>query len=348
MIAAFDTLAQKHCVLGFDKIEAMDGLFFRVRNIPGAIAELGVYRGGSARFLARSFPDRDCFFFDTFEGMPFKGDIDRHNPGDFSDTSIEAVREVLSDCHNAEIVPGLFPESAKPYFGEQFAFVHLDADQYQSTKDGLEFFWPRMAEGGIIVLDDYRWKDCPGVERALIEFGRPVKTTVPFQAYLIKMTIHEEESHAGGAPAQVAASENTSGSIPILVTRSGSTATITAGAISKTVGVCPFCGESTIAPRAPLNGFECKRCESVFLGNGQGVTIEHGVIDNITEARLLPDELAQSKEDEIFVNGPFRRNAHLSQIPDITLPSLGGVAIAAHKAGYRIERTEHSLFLIRN
>lgn len=158
------------------------------RGIPGSVAELGVYQGGSARFLATSFPERRVILFDTFAGIPFKGENDWHKPGDFGDTSLESVQAYLSDCPNVEFAPGLFPETAQPYKDEQFAFVYLDADQYQSTVDGLFFFWPRMAHGGVIALDDYEWPNCPGVARALREFGEKVHTfkEVPYLAYLRK------------------------------------------------------------------------------------------------------------------------------------------------------------------
>ena len=169
-----------------NKLEAMS--LSIAENIPGAIAELGVYQGGSARFLARAFPKRRCILFDTFSGIPFKGDGDKHNTGDFGDTSLEAVKRVLSDCANVEFAPGIFPATALPFKDETFALVYLDADQYQSTLDGLNFFWPRLSPGGVIALDDYGWPNCPGVKRALEEFGEKVHTlpSIGYFAYLRK------------------------------------------------------------------------------------------------------------------------------------------------------------------
>lgn len=166
------------------KLHAMRELFDR--RVPGAVAEFGVYRGGSARIIANAFPDRPCILFDTFEGIPFKGEHDVHAPGDFS-TNFEDVRSSLSDCRNIEFAKGIFPETATPYESEHFAFVYVDADQYQSTKDALEFFWPRLNAGGVIALDDYRWPHCPGVEKALLEFGQKIYNPVPYFAYIKKI-----------------------------------------------------------------------------------------------------------------------------------------------------------------
>ena len=51
-----------------------------------------------------------------------------------------------------------------------FSFVHIDVDLYEPAKDSLEFFYPRMAEGGIILMDDYGLGTCPGVTSAGQEF----------------------------------------------------------------------------------------------------------------------------------------------------------------------------------
>ena len=50
----------------------------------------------------------------------------------------------------------------------RFSLVHLDADLYSSTLAGLEFFYPRMVPGGIIIVHDY--STLPGVAQALTDF----------------------------------------------------------------------------------------------------------------------------------------------------------------------------------
>src|SRR6266511_1529527 len=77
---------------------------------PGNFAEFGVYRGGTAKHLAKIARQRGCllYLFDTFAGIPFAGPHDVHKVGDFSDTSLEAVHELIPD---AILVPGVFPQS---------------------------------------------------------------------------------------------------------------------------------------------------------------------------------------------------------------------------------------------
>lgn len=52
----------------------------------------------------------------------------------------------------------------------RIAFAHIDLDMYQSIKDCLDFCLPRMNEGGIILLDDYKVRSTPGCESAIIDF----------------------------------------------------------------------------------------------------------------------------------------------------------------------------------
>lgn len=141
-------------------------------NIQGHVAEAGVYRGGSAKFLATMFADRDIYLFDSFDGM-HEDDADTsggHKTGDFADTSLEAVQELLKDHGNCKFYPGWFPNTAEFLTDEKFALVHLDMDYYQSTRAGIEVFWPRLVSGGVMVFDDFGWQACPGVERAANEY----------------------------------------------------------------------------------------------------------------------------------------------------------------------------------
>jgi O-methyltransferase len=157
--------------------EAMFNLYQvagQVASVPGDAAEVGVYKGGTAVLLAQRFETagKRLFLFDTFEGMPESADarLDRHRAGDFDDTSLEAVTRALSRWNDVELVPGFFPETAKPAADRTFALAHVDVDIYQSVLDCCEFFYPRLSPGGAIVLDDYGQRSCPGARKAVDEF----------------------------------------------------------------------------------------------------------------------------------------------------------------------------------
>lgn len=142
-------------------------------SIPGDVAEVGVYKGGTAMLLSRTFAatGKDVHLFDTFLGMPpTDPEKDLHRAGDFSDTSLDAVKDYLSEFDNVKFYPGRFPDTAAGLRDNRFAMTHIDVDIYQSVNDCMEFFYPRLAPGGIMVFDDYGFVTCPGAKQAVDEF----------------------------------------------------------------------------------------------------------------------------------------------------------------------------------
>jgi O-methyltransferase len=116
-------------------------------------------------------PQRTVHLFDTFEGMPETDPTrDLHGQGDFSDTSLKGVQAFLSGLPSVQFYPGLFPDTAGPVADKTFAFVHVDVDIYRSVLDCCEFFYPRLAVGGVMVFDDYGFRSCPGARAAVDEF----------------------------------------------------------------------------------------------------------------------------------------------------------------------------------
>lgn len=67
-------------------------------KLGGSIAELGVYKGGSAKLLCSFSQDADIHLFDTSEGMPETSNVDHHQKGDSSDCSLTEVKTYLSGC----------------------------------------------------------------------------------------------------------------------------------------------------------------------------------------------------------------------------------------------------------
>ncbi len=170
-------------------------LTLAVARLPGALAEVGVYRGGSAKFICAAKGAAPLHLFDTFAGMP------RVNPatdgafyeGQTGDTSVAHVRDYLSSYPNVHLHPGIFPASAGA-LGEApptFKFVHLDVDLHASTLAALAWFYPRMERSGLIVSHDYSDVTVPGVKAAFDEFfaDKP-ETVVPLwfsQAVVTKL-----------------------------------------------------------------------------------------------------------------------------------------------------------------
>jgi O-methyltransferase len=144
-------------------------------QIPGAVAELGVYRGDLAVFIRTFCDGRILYLFDTFEGFPSE---DSGPYGTmFSDTSLNHVRSRMRGAQNVEYRKGYFPDTTSGLEHEFFAFVSLDADLYKPTLAGLRFFWPRLSPGGYIFLHDY-YSHFP-IADAVRDFGLRDFTELP-------------------------------------------------------------------------------------------------------------------------------------------------------------------------
>jgi len=140
--------------------------------LPGDAAEIGVYKGGTARLIARALPTKPLHLFDTFTGMPSvdpeKDPFSR--TGDLDDASAEMVEQYLRDCDDVRIYPGLFPETAGAVACTSFCLVHVDVVIYRSVLDCCRFFYDRLVPGGVLVFDDYGFELAAGARAAVDEF----------------------------------------------------------------------------------------------------------------------------------------------------------------------------------
>jgi O-methyltransferase len=142
-------------------------------QVPGAFAEVGVYKGELSKFIATLAPHRTLHLFDTFAGFPAQDAAAPGAPDErFQDTSVEAVRRHIgADASRVVFHPGYFPETAAAIAAETFAFVMVDVDKYKPTLAALEVFYPRMSPGGYIFIHDYNSPESDyGVSRAADQF----------------------------------------------------------------------------------------------------------------------------------------------------------------------------------
>jgi O-methyltransferase len=140
-------------------------------HLTGAMAEVGVFQGASAKLLCEAKGDNELHLFDTFGGLPQSSTADKgvHREKQYL-CSLESVQRYLEAYKNVFFYPGLFPESAKTMPERRFSFVHLDVDLYESTLAGLEYFYPRLIPGGVILSHDY--SILAGVKKAFEDFLR--------------------------------------------------------------------------------------------------------------------------------------------------------------------------------
>lgn len=141
-----------------------------VRRLEGDIAEVGVYAGSTAKMICAAKGEKRFHVCDTFAGLPepTAEDHGAERKGRFA-CDLDSIRRYLRDYPNVEYHVGFCPDSLRGRLDDtRFCFVHLDVDLYSSTKQCLEYFFPRLVPGGIVVSHDY--SVLRGVRQAFDEF----------------------------------------------------------------------------------------------------------------------------------------------------------------------------------
>ncbi len=169
-------------------------LMEEVRDVEGAIIEIGVWRGGTGLLIAKKAQtlgiNDSVYLCDTFSGVVNAGHNDStYIGGEHSNAPVEIVKGLSEKLitNNSKILKGIFPdETSNLIKDDKFRFCHIDVDVYESAKDSFEWVWDRLEVGGIIVFDDYGFDSCDGV-RKLVDEQRGKKDRV---------VIHNLNGHA--------------------------------------------------------------------------------------------------------------------------------------------------------
>jgi hypothetical protein len=199
--ATVDTIAKvrPYTMTSVERIEAVCSAteYILRYDIPGAFVESGVWMGGSSMAAALTLvrhgvTDRAFHLFDTFEGIPAPGEHDaligsdheslmkwwnkenakREGGSAWLDAPVEKVEANLASTGypvaNVHCHPGLVEDTVPAHAPEQIAFLRLDTDYYSSTKTELDVMFPRLAPGGVLIIDDYGFT--AGTRKAVDEF----------------------------------------------------------------------------------------------------------------------------------------------------------------------------------
>jgi O-methyltransferase len=154
-----------------------------VYEVPGDTAECGVFTGAGSYLLAsfaQSNPrqSRLHHMFDSFEGLsaPQAKDGDYWRRGDLT-AGLDLVERNLKGLAGTRAYKGWIPARFGEVAEHRFCFVHVDVDLYEPTRDSIEFFYPRLNPGAILICDDYACTTCPGATAAIDEYlaSRPEK-----------------------------------------------------------------------------------------------------------------------------------------------------------------------------
>jgi hypothetical protein len=164
------------------RLEALVGAWWEARRISGDAIECGSHRGATGLFLALLGRIHDIeqrvLLLDTFCGAPAHSAYDTGRGVDEFALDGDAVTQIRRQAallgveDRIEIHPGLFSDTfpilARRHLG--FAFAHIDANLYQSTKEACAFTIPRMLEDGLVVFDDYNAVCDLGARLAIDEY----------------------------------------------------------------------------------------------------------------------------------------------------------------------------------
>ena len=150
----------------------------------GNVAECGCWRGLSSFQIAYNLKTMNFqqrfFIFDSFEGLSEFEDEDgkpaltikeENRRKEFA-CSLDQVKDNLKEFDFIDYKKGWIPTRFCDVSDMKFSFVHIDVDLYQPIRDSLDFFYPRLVPGGVIVLDDYGYLAFPGAKKAVDRFLR--------------------------------------------------------------------------------------------------------------------------------------------------------------------------------
>ena len=171
----FYDIAAPRTLVSPDRCYVLYTLLKQAIHVEGDIWECGVYKGGTAAMMAKILkkhgPWKKLFLFDTFAGMPDTNpEKDLHKKGDFSETSLEEVKQYVQEPDLCIFRRGLIPDTFAGLESKKIAFAHINVNIYRSILDCLEFIWPRLSFGAFIVFDDYGFPSCPGARASVDDF----------------------------------------------------------------------------------------------------------------------------------------------------------------------------------
>lgn len=182
----------------FKRFLAHNELFKMTINIPGDIAEIGVYRGfglmtwanllesyciGSRTKVVYGFDNwRGFTKLNKEDGTPIYSSekkVGGFSPKKYEAQLVKAIKIFDKDRFigwkpRVKLIKGNIENSVSNFLmknpGVRFSLVHFDCDLYKPTKKALDAIWPRVTRGGVVLFDEYAIKEWAGETKAVDEF----------------------------------------------------------------------------------------------------------------------------------------------------------------------------------
>lgn len=143
-------------------------------------AECGTYAGMSMHFVA-DLCNKRFIGIDSFEGVSEPGKYDTDYFKNLKlEIPIEVAEKTTKSHKNVELYKGWIPTVFKTIDNLEYSYIHIDVDLYQPTKDSIEYFWPKLVNGGVLICDDFGSEKTIGAKKAMIDFfGRDKILEIP-------------------------------------------------------------------------------------------------------------------------------------------------------------------------
>ena len=172
-----DVPSQAHSMIGLRRMNNLQGCIEQVLadGVPGDLIETGVWRGGATIFMrgvlkAYGVVDRTVWVADSFEGLPAP-DVEAYpldqqwasSAGKIA-VDIDTVRRNFDRYGlldgQVQFLKGWFKDTLPTMPAKELAVLRLDGDLYESTWDALNSLYPRLSDGGFLIIDDYVYDSC--------------------------------------------------------------------------------------------------------------------------------------------------------------------------------------------
>jgi O-methyltransferase len=185
-----------HSITSLERMYAMWQAVRHVsaRGLSGDLVECGVWMGGNCMLAALTLLElgdleRRIWLYDTFEGMsrPSPEDV-RHDGQDAASlweqrrmgeeasdwwcADYDSVRRNMVSTgypeERLELVKGKVEDTTPGQIPERISVLRLDTDWYLSTRHEMLHLFPRLVQGGVLIVDDYGWWE--GSRQAVDEY----------------------------------------------------------------------------------------------------------------------------------------------------------------------------------
>lgn len=151
-------------------------------NLDGDFVECGTNRGSLNAAIVEYVDwqgqknERRFYMFDTFCGLveSMVSDADKGAYNSRYEECYEETRNYFAKYPGLILVRGIVPESLSTVKIDKIAYLSIDMNCAAPEKAALEYFWPQMVSGGVILLDDYGWRGYENQKRVHDDFARSV------------------------------------------------------------------------------------------------------------------------------------------------------------------------------